>query len=246
MGQERSRLDLLLVERGLAPSRHKAQALIMSGSVLVADQPVDKPGVQIAHDAAIRIRGEARTFVSRGGDKLEAAVKHFNLDLNGAVAIDVGASTGGFTDCMLRRGAALVYAVDVGHNQLDHSLRIDPRVKVFEKLNAKELGQHSFDPPPQFLAADLSFIGLRKVLPFIIPVMHHPFRGLVLVKPQFELEREDVEKGGVIRSAAKQMEAVALVEAKLKELGCAVVGAIPSPIRGEKKGNQEYLLCFHS
>lgn len=218
----------------------------MSGEVLVADKPVDKPGTQVPTDAPIRIRGEVRQFVSRGGEKLEAGLSHFQVQLNGKIAIDVGASTGGFTDCMLRRGARLVYAVDVGYNQLDHALRTDSRVSVFEKLNAKELRREQFEPPPQFLAADLSFIGLRKVLPAIFAVMDRPFSGIVLVKPQFELEREDIEKGGVVRSAEKQQRAVRLVVDSVVELGATVIGSIPSPIRGEKKGNQEFLLCFQS
>ena len=246
MGQGKTRLDLLLVERGLAPSRHKAQALIMSGNVLVADMPVDKPGSQVLNDAPIRIRGEVRTFVSRGGEKLEAGLAHFNLDINNLTVLDLGASTGGFTDCMLRRGARLVYAVDVGYNQLDHSLRVDPRVVVREKVNAKDLQPEQFDPAPQFLAADLSFIGLRKVLPAAFRVMAQPFFAVVLVKPQFELEREDIESGGVVRNPAKQRRAIELVERTVVELGGKVVGSIPSPIRGEKKGNQEFLLCFQN
>lgn len=242
---EKIRLDTLLVERGLAFSREKAQALIMAGSVLVEDRPVDKAGARISRSAAIRLRGEPLRFVGRGGDKLEGAIEHFQVILEDRVAIDVGASTGGFTDCMLQRGARLVYAIDVGTNQLDHRLRTDPRVKSYEKTNARELDPSIFDPRPTFGTIDVSFIGVRKILDSVDRVMAGVGSELmILVKPQFELGPEFVEKGGVVRDPAVQARAVRSVEEHAAELGWLSAGSSPSVLRGEKKGNQEHFLLI--
>lgn len=242
----KERLDLLLVQRGLAPTRQKAQALIMSGQVLVNDTPVEKAGQAVSVEAAIRIRGALSRFVGRGGDKLEGAIRHFDLDLTEVVALDVGASTGGFTDCLLHYGCRKVYAVDVGYNQLDQKLRSDQRVVVMERLHAADLTASLFSPRPSFVTIDVSFIGLRKVLPHVLPVMDSRFRALVLVKPQFELGREFVGKGGVVKDEAHQLEAVRLVEEHARELGLACRGSTACVLRGEKKGNQEYFVLLES
>lgn len=218
----------------------------MSGAVLVDDVPVEKAGVRVSSEAAVRIRGVASVYVGRGGDKIEAAFEHFGIELEGVVALDVGASTGGFTDCMLRRGAKRVYAVDVGVNQLDYSLRTDERVVVMEKTHAVDLAVQHFSPRPTVGVMDLSFISLRKVLQPIVAVLKKPFALLVLVKPQFELEPEYVSKGGVVREKEYQERAVTLVEDCGRAIGLVVRGSLPSPLKGGKKGNQEYFVYFVS
>ena len=239
----RRRLDLTLVERGLAPSREIAQSLIMRGDVLVDDRVVDKPGVPVRDEAAVRLRGELPRFVSRGGDKIDPAFEKFEIQLAGRIAVDVGASTGGFTDAMLQRGASRVYAVDVGHNQLAEKLRRDERVVVFERFNARDFTPGQLTPAPNFCVIDVSFIGVRKLLDPILGVLERPCELLILVKPQFELGPEFVEKGGVVRDESSQLLAVDLVSRAVTERCGVVVGFMPSPIRGAKKGNQEYLLC---
>ncbi len=207
------RLDVLLTKLGLAESRNKAQALILTGDVLVNDVPVDKAGSLVPQDAEIRIRSNPSKFVGRGGDKIDPIFEHFNINLDGAVAVDIGASTGGFTDSMLSRNAKKVYAVDVGTNQLAHKIRINTRVVVLEKTNAKDLQPEQFSERPSFATIDVSFIGVSKILSPVVNILSSPFSLLVLVKPQFELSPSDVEKGGVITDVAKQLEAVAKVEA---------------------------------
>ena len=244
----KKRLDVILVERGLAMTREKAQALILSGNVLVSDVPADKVGVKYADDVDIRVRGEASRFVGRGGDKIDPAFDFFGIDMNGVVALDIGASTGGFTDCMLQRGSKLVYAVDVGYNQLDHKLRSDSRVMVYEKTHAKDLGQIEFNPRPGFATIDVSFTGIRKVLGFVVDVldMNSAHSGiLVLVKPQFELGPEYVSKGGVVKSEKDRLLAVQLVCEHAQQLGLKVGEIFPCPLRGEKSGNQEYFLFMY-
>ncbi len=236
------RIDQLLVERGLAPSREKAQALIMAGVVLVEDSPAEKAGERFYQDCAIRLRGEVLRFVGRGGDKIDPAFTHFNVALEGVTALDVGASTGGFTDCMLQRGAIRVYAVDVGYNQLDQKLRQDPRVVVMERTHAKELRPDCFEPRPSFFTMDVSFISVRKVLPYVIPCLAPAASGLVLIKPQFELEPEFVEKGGVVRDERHQRLAIDLVSQFIADAGLLSAGVFASPLRGEKAGNQEYFI----
>jgi 23S rRNA (cytidine1920-2'-O)/16S rRNA (cytidine1409-2'-O)-methyltransferase len=238
----KQRIDRLLVERGLAPTRHRAQALILAGEVLVNDAPVEKAGAMVVGEAAIRLRSAPQRFVGRGGEKIDPLFDSFDISLEGLVALDVGASTGGFTDCMLQRGAAKVYAVDVGYNQLDHRLRSDSRVVAMERTHAKDMVPSMFDPPPCFATIDVSFIGVCKILQFVTLVLQCPAQLLILVKPQFELEREYVGKGGVVRDPKHQQLAVDLVSQEAEKLGFAVRGSEPSPLRGEKKGNQEYFL----
>lgn len=244
MASTKKRLDTLLVEQGFCATRQKAQALIFSGNVLVNDVPVDKAGALIKTESEIRIRGEQSRFVGRGGDKIDPAFDYFQINIKDQVALDVGASTGGFTDCMLQRGARLVYAVDVGYNQLDHKLRTDPRVVVLEKTHAKDLGSVNFKPQPQFSTIDVSFIGIRKVLPYVIDVISPPRRILALIKPQFELGPEYVQTGGVVREEKDQLLAVKLVREYAKNLGLCAKSEFASPLKGEKKGNQEYFLFF--
>lgn len=236
------RIDKLLVERGLAPSRERAEAMIMAGNVLVADVPVTKPGTKVDSDAEIRVRGAASPFVSRGGSKLDPALEQFGIDVHGLTAIDVGASTGGFTDCLLKRGVLRIYAVDVGYNQLDWKIRNDPRVVVMERLNAKDLGSVVLDPRPSLAVIDVSFIGLRKVLAPVCSVLATPSTIVALVKPQFELEPSYVGKGGVVRDVEHQQLAVELVKEYARSLGLKMRGEAPSSLKGEKKGNQEYFL----
>lgn len=238
----KERLDILLVSRGLVSTRKKAQALIMAGQVLVNDTPFEKAGAIVATDAPIRIRGDLQKYVGRGGDKLAGALAHFAIDVRDIVAIDVGSSTGGFTDCLLQNGAKQVYAVDVGQNQLATKLRRDPRVVVMEETHVKDISAELFSPQPTLATIDVSFIGLRKVLPFVLAVL--PSRGqlICLVKPQFELGPEYVQKGGVVPGEQEQLLAVKLVEDFLREQGWKVVGTCPSALRGEKSGNQEYFI----
>lgn len=239
---EKRRLDQLLLERGLVPSREIAQSLIMRGDVLVDDRPVTKPGVKLPESVPLRLRGALPKYVGRGGEKLEPALDHFQIVLRDRVALDVGASTGGFTDCMLQRGAAKVYATDVGHNQLALKLRNDPRVVVHEGVHARELCSLAFDPPPTFATLDLSFISVRKVLADVLAVLAPHSELVVLVKPQFELGPEFIEKGGVVRSVSHQREAVRLVEEAAATLGLHARGSVPSALTGAKKGNQEYFV----
>lgn len=239
---KKARLDLALVERGLAPTRQVAQSLILRGDVLVNDVVHDKAGAAVAPDAEIRIRGELSKFVGRGGDKINPIFDHFAIHLNGRVVLDVGASTGGFTDAMLQRGAALVYAVDVGYNQLAEKLRRDERVRVYEKTHAKDLTSLEFDPRPNFATMDVSFISVRKILSSVVASLGSPWELLVLVKPQFELERAQIEKGGVVRDPENQRQSVVLVSEWFVSAGYQVVGNVPAALSGAKKGNQEYFV----
>ena len=216
--------------------------MILAGQVLVRDVPVTKAGTKVPLEAPIRIRGESVRFVSRGGEKLDAALSHFQITLSGKVVIDVGSSTGGFTDCMLQRGALLVYAVDVGTQQLDYKMRKDKRVVVMEETHAVSLKPSLFDPRPSFAAIDVSFISLRKILEPVCAVLLAPFEILMLVKPQFELGREFVGKGGVVKDDAHQSLAIQLVAEFAVEKRLTVQGSCPSVLRGAKKGNQEYFL----
>ena len=216
----------------------------MAGQVLVNDAPADKPGHQFPDDVDIRLRGEISRYVGRGGDKLEGALKAFSIDLKDAVVLDVGASTGGFTDCALQHGATHVIAVDVGYNQLDERLRRDERVTVLERTHAKDLRADQLVPAPQFVTIDVSFISVRKVLDFIVPLLPRRVSLLVLVKPQFEAGKELVGKGGVVRETEVQEQSVADVEEHGRQLGFDVAGSAPSVLRGAKKGNQEYFVYF--
>jgi 23S rRNA (cytidine1920-2'-O)/16S rRNA (cytidine1409-2'-O)-methyltransferase len=240
MATKRERIDKLVVDLGLAESRTKAQALVMAGQILVDEQVVDKPGAMVAVDASVRLRGEPLKFVSRGGLKLEHALDHFAIDPSGLDCIDVGASTGGFTDCLLQRGAARVVAVDVGYNQLAWKLREDPRVVSLERVNARALAAADLPLRPALATVDVSFISLGLILPRLVEILPPAAPIVALVKPQFEVGKDDVGKGGVVRDPEKRQAAVDKVLAAARGLGCAVVGVVESPIRGPA-GNIEYL-----
>ena len=238
----KERLDTLLVERGFAPTQQKAQAIILTGRVLVDDQPFDKAGVLVDVDAEIRIKGEISRFVGRGGEKIAPAFDLFGINLQGVVALDVGASTGGFTDCMLQRGAAKVYALDVGYNQLAHSLRVDPRVVVMEQTHADSLRAGQFNPAPSVATMDVSFISVRKILQPVVSALSDAAELVILVKPQFELSREFVGEGGLVKEPELQQRAVALVAELAEQIGMTVRASCPCALRGQRKGNQEYFL----
>jgi 23S rRNA (cytidine1920-2'-O)/16S rRNA (cytidine1409-2'-O)-methyltransferase len=239
----KSRLDALLVARGLAPTRAKAQALVLAGLVEVDGRPAVKAGQAFDGDVAIRVAGPEHPYVSRGGVKLAAALDRFDLDPRGKVCLDVGASTGGFTDCLLQRGAARVYAVDVGWGQLDAKLRSDPRVVVREKVNARSLTSGDVPEPVALAAVDVSFISLRLILPAIVPLLAKGSAIIALVKPQFEAGRGEVPRGGVVRSEATRRRVVDEILAAGRGLGLEVLGQVASPIRGAR-GNAEFLVGF--
>lgn len=241
--KSKTRLDVLVVAHGLAETRQKAQALILTGDILVDNVPQTKAGLSIPTTAEIRLReGAVKRFVSRGGEKIEPAFVHFRIRLDGVCAMDIGASTGGFTDCMLQRGAAQVYAVDVGTNQLSHRLRVDPRVVVMEQTDARDLPGRKWDPKPTFATFDVSFIGLAKVLAPVSIVLAPKAQLLAMVKPQFEVGPDKVGVGGVVRDEKSQLRAVHDVEAVLESLGWQSRGFIPAGLRGARKGNQEYFI----
>ncbi len=233
------RLDLLLVERGLAQSREKARALILAGQVLVHGQKIDKAGHSVSIDSKIDVL-ESPKFVGRGGLKLEAALDHFRIQTAGKVCLDIGSSTGGFTDCLLQRGAARVYAIDVGTAQLDWKLRTDPRVIVHEQVNARYLGREQVPEPIDLAVCDVSFISITMILPVLPNLLAERAEMVILVKPQFELERHQVSKGGIIRDPALHHQACRRVEEAVQRLGYGSE-IIPSPILGAE-GNQEFLL----
>ena len=245
MSVEKQRLDLALVARGLCPSREKAQRAIMAGEVTVEERVIDKPGTRISADAAIVLKAAAR-YVGRGGLKLEAALAHFHIDPTGATCLDIGASTGGFTDCLLQHGAAKVHAIDVGHSQLDWKIRSDPRVVVREKLNARHLTRADVPDEIAICVIDVSFISLTLILPPAFALLSKSGVIVALIKPQFELRKEDVSKGGVVRDPALHEAALAKIHAFVTtELRCAWVGCIPSPILGGE-GNKEFLACLRA
>ena len=241
----KTRIDKLIFERGLAASRERAQAMILAGKVLVDGQKVEKAGAVVEVDAEIRLLGEDLKYVSRGGLKLEKALEHWKIDVKGAICLDVGASTGGFTDCMLQQGASRVIAVDTGHGQIDFRLRQDPRVRLLEKTNARYLTREQLGETVDFVAMDVSFISATLVLPAVIaaafPVPPSGRQIVVLVKPQFEVGRELVGKGGIVRDEAAQLGAVEKVRLALVARGCTRTEVIDSPILGAE-GNREFLL----
>jgi 23S rRNA (cytidine1920-2'-O)/16S rRNA (cytidine1409-2'-O)-methyltransferase len=244
----KTRLDKLLVDRGLVASRERAQALILAGKVLVDEQKMEKSGAQVEQDSEIRLLGEDLKYVSRGGLKLERALDHWKIEASGKTCLDVGASTGGFTDCLLQRGAARVVAVDTGYGQMDFRLRQDARVRLIEKTNARYLSRDAVGESVDLIVIDVSFISATMVLPAVIaaafPKLSAERRGrqiVVLVKPQFEAGREAVGKGGIVRDEEAQRSAVENVRAALVELGAARTDSIESPILGAE-GNREFLL----
>jgi 23S rRNA (cytidine1920-2'-O)/16S rRNA (cytidine1409-2'-O)-methyltransferase len=237
---EKTRLDVLLVERGLAPSRERAQAMLLAGNVRVNGKPMDKPGTRLAADALIELAGENMRYSSRGGLKLEGALEDFGVTAQDKTCLDVGSSTGGFTDCLLQHGARRVYAVDVTINQLDWKLQKDARVVTIER-NARYLKPEDVGELVDLLTMDVSFISVTKVLPAIAPLAKAGGYFLILVKPQFEVEKRQVGKGGIVRDAALQEKAVANVTAAAAVLGLEIVGVRASHITGTE-GNQEFFL----
>jgi 23S rRNA (cytidine1920-2'-O)/16S rRNA (cytidine1409-2'-O)-methyltransferase len=239
------RLDKLLVDRGFAKSRERAQALILAGKVLVDEQKVDKAGANVRPEAAIRLLGEDLRYVSRGALKLEHALQHWSIDVTGRTCMDVGASTGGFTDCLLQHGAARVIAVDTGYGQIDMKLRQDPRVRLMERTNARYLTADAVAEPVSFVAMDVSFISATLVLPAVIaavfPTTTDEQQLIVLVKPQFEVGREQVGKGGIVRDERAQLDAVEKVRSSVSALGMLDTDVTDSPILG-MEGNREFLL----
>ncbi|MGZ3172348.1 MAG: TlyA family RNA methyltransferase [Croceibacterium sp.] len=237
----KQRIDQLLVARGLAESRARAQALVMAGLVFVDTRKIDKSGQQVAEDAQIEVKGRDHPWVSRGGIKLAHALDHFGLDPAGAVAMDIGSSTGGFTDVLLQRGAAHVFAVDSGTNQLAWKLRQDPRVTVLEQTSARVLTRQQIDRPCDWVVCDASFIGLRKVLERPLELTAPGCQLVVLIKPQFEVGREEVGKGGVVRDPALHERVCGDVRQWLESSGWSVQGIVESPITGPE-GNVEFLV----
>ncbi|HEU4480130.1 MAG TPA: TlyA family RNA methyltransferase [Pyrinomonadaceae bacterium] len=243
---KRERIDKLLVERGLAESRTKAQAMVMAGAVLANEQRISKPSDLIPTDAEIRVKGAddpASRYVGRGGLKLEAALRDFEVDVEDRVCLDVGASTGGFTDCLLQHGAGRVIAIDVGHNQIDWRLRTDQRVEVREGVNARYLKEEDFDTQFDLIVMDVSFISATKVLPALVPLLKHNGRLITLIKPQFEVGRGEVGKGGIVREPEKRARVVDEVNRAAEQLGLLARKVIESPVRGAD-GNVEFLALY--
>ena len=233
----------MVLDRGLVPSRERARALIMAGQVVVDDHVADKAGQMVPVDADIRLKGETLPFVSRGGLKLQKALDEFRLDVSGLAVLDVGASTGGFTDCLLQRGARKVFAVDVGYGQLAWKLRTDDRVVNLEKTNIRYLTSDGLPEIPDMAVIDASFISLAKVLPATVGLVRENGTIVALIKPQFEVGRGEVGKGGVVRDANKHREVTEAVCALAESLGLDVLGVTESPILGPK-GNREFLICL--
>ena len=241
MGQ-RKRLDLLLVERGLVSSREQARRLIMAGAVVAGEQRVDKPGTLIDPASTVRLKAGAQSpYVSRGGHKLAGGLEAFGLDVTGVIALDVGASTGGFTNCLLQHGAAKVFAVDVGYGQLAWSLRQDPRVVNLERRNIRSLALDELIPTPSLAVIDASFISLTLIIPHVIGLIAAKGEIVALVKPQFEVGKGRVGKGGVVRDPALHAEVLADLQARANQWQLEVRGVTESPLRGPK-GNKEFLL----
>lgn len=237
----KTRLDVLLVERGLEQTRQRAQAMIMSGLVFVDGQRVDKAGTAIPNDAQVEVRGNTLRYVSRGGLKLEKAMTIFGLRLNGCICADIGASTGGFTDCMLQNGASKVYAIDVGYGQLAWKLRTDERVVNLERTNFRYVTQEQVRDPIDFASVDVSFISLRLILPVLFCLLQEGGEAVCLIKPQFEAGREKVGKKGVVRDPATHRQVIETVCSFALETGFSILGLTFSPVKGPE-GNIEYLL----
>ena len=239
--KEKKRLDILLFEKGLADSREKAKAMIMAGCVYIDNQKADKPGTSYDVDIEIQVREKVNPFVSRGGLKLSKALKVFNLNISGKVAMDIGASTGGFTDCMLQNGALKVYSVDVGYGQLDWKLRNDDRVVNLERTNIRYIDKNLIKEEIEFLSVDVSFISLRLVLPVAKSLMKKNAYGVCLIKPQFEAGREKVSKNGVVKDSKTHIEVIKKIVSFSNDIGLKVLNLDFSPVKGPK-GNIEYLM----
>lgn len=237
----KTRLDLLLVARGAAASREQAQALILAGGVLVEGQPAGKAGQAVPEGADVRVTAAAPRYASRAGEKLAAALEHFAISVRGRAALDIGSSTGGFTDCLLQHGARRVYAFDCGTNQMVWRLRTDPRVVVREKINARFLRAGDVAEPAEVLSVDVSFISVTLLLPVLTPLLGAGADAVVLVKPQFEAGRGQIGRGGIVREESVRRAAVERVAAAAARAGLRVAGVMPSPVLGAR-GNQEYLL----
>lgn len=235
------RLDRLLVERGLVESREKGQALILAGQVLADGQKQEKAGALVPEHAELRILGQILPYVSRGGLKLEAALRNFPVNVSGKTAMDVGASTGGFTDCLLQHGARKVYAVDVGYGQMAWKIRQDARVEVIERVNIRDMDPSRIPEPVDIAVIDVSFISLEKVIPSVLRFLKPSSDLVALIKPQFEVGKKQVGKGGIVRDEAARNAAVARVTDFIRNLGLHVKGVIPSPIAGQE-GNLEFLI----
>jgi len=240
----KSRLDLVLVERGHFSSREQAQRAPMAGELTVGDAVVDKASVKVAPDADVSVRAPS-PYVGRGGVKLEGALQHFGIQVSGLTALDIGASTGGFTDCLLQRGAKKVYAIDVGHSQLAWKIRSDPRVIVREKLNARFLNRADIPEPIDLCVIDVSFISLTLILPNAFELVTPNGMILALIKPQFELQASDVGRGGIVREPALHEKAQEKIRDFVLEAGHSVVGIAPSSITGTT-GNQEFFICVRT
>lgn len=239
---KKQRIDKLLVERGLAESREIAQAYLMAGKVLVNDQPITKAGQQVEVEAALRLKGEAIPFVGRGGFKLQGALAQFKISVAGKLCMDIGASTGGFTDVLLQGGASFVYAIDVGHNQLHYSLRTDPRVRCLEGVNFRHATLELTGSYVDLAVIDVSFISLTLILPPLFPFLVKGGQCVALVKPQFEAGREKVGKGGLVKDEKDRLETLEKIKKAARALGFEVMGEVQASIQGKKSGNQEWLL----
>ncbi len=239
----KARIDVLLTERGLAESREKAKAMIMAGEVFIKDKMIDKAGTAVPLDSEIEIRSKSHKFASRGGYKIEKALDYFSIDPQGQAVADIGASTGGFTDCVLGRGARKVYAVDVGRGQLAYKLASDPRVVVMDRTNARFLEPEMFDESPELISMDVSFISVRLILPALAKIMHPDGQIITLIKPQFEAGIDKVGKGGVVRDASVHREVITEVVSSASAIGLNLKGLTFSPIKGPA-GNIEFLALF--
>lgn len=241
----KKRLDKLLVERGLIPARQRALPLIMQGRVIVNGIVITKPGTMVDEDSAVEIKGEDIPYVSRGGLKLQAAIDHFHVSVKDKIAMDVGSSTGGFTDCLLQNGAKKVYCIDVGYGQLAWKLRQDPRVVLLEKTNIRYLQRERIPDEIDIATIDVSFISLLKVIPKVMEFLKRDAEVIALIKPQFEVGKREVGKGGIVREEEKRLMVVEKIKNGLESLGLKTVGIMQSPIPGQK-GNIEYLIYLRS
>lgn len=243
MAGSKQRLDRRLVDLGLAPSRQRAQALIMAGKVRLNDRPADKPGIAVREEDTVVLRGEDIPYVSRGGLKLEAALASLQLDVGGLDCLDVGASTGGFTDCLLQHGAAHVFAVDVGYGQMDWKLRNDDRVTVIERTNIRHMPETALPRAVDLVSIDTSFISLRIVVPAVLKFLKPAGRILALIKPQFEVGKGEVGKGGVVRESWRHEAVITSLSAFFEKIALVSEAVVPSPVRGPK-GNQEFVIAL--
>jgi len=240
--KQKSRLDKILVARGLAPSREKAQAYIIAGKVLVDDQKIEKPGCLLVNDVNIRLKGLDHPYVSRGGLKLEKALVDFSIDVQYQIAMDIGSSTGGFTDCLLQHGASYIFAIDVGYGQLDWKLVTDERVKNMEKTNFRYLTLADIGSFVDFITIDVSFISLTKILQNCLTFLKSGGNLVALIKPQFEAGKENIRKGGIVKDPRIRSRVIDSIKKHAESLGYEVRQIKPSPIQGKKSGNHEYLI----